>query len=338
MSGMSVSTSNATVTASSSGLAPAATDLTVINILTYAFLCVVTFGIGAAVKVPDLRDVAKCRKKAFIIGLGCQYLVMPAAARLVATLLNMPGPDALGLILLGCCPGGATSNAFSYFAKADMALSVSMTAVSNGLAFATLPLLLALWTRGISSLQAAIPFLEIMGSLLMVLLPAALGIVLRHYRPNAAKYAERLGAVSGGVLILTSTFVGLITNGRTLGVSELFPWTTAVGVCLVAPVGMLSALGAMVLLRTPCCVQRTGGERTPLPVVATVVMETGIQNTVIALAICTLTSAGWSRDAAFRLQLMPIMWGLVVSTEAVVVMLVFRLLIGREEKQVVAQV
>ena len=321
------------VSTNSTGLAPAATDLTVINILTYAFLCIVTFGLASAVTVSEFVTVLKTRKTAFVVGLGSQYLVMPAAARLIATLLDMPDVDALGLILIGCCPGGAMSNAFAYFARADMALSVSMTAVSNGLAFASLPLLLFLWTRGLSdSIQASIPFLEIVGSLLMVLVPAALGVLLRHNNPKWAKRAEKVGAISGGVLVATSTFVGLISNGKSLGYSELFPWKNGFSVCLVAPLGMLFALFAVGLLNTPCCLKLLE-KPTPLPVLATVVMETGIQNTVLALAICTLTSTGWTRDAAFRLQLLPIMWGLFVSTEAVLVMFLFRWLVGRDAKK-----
>ena len=312
------------------GLAPSVTNLTLISILTYIFLCVVTFGIGSAVVLSDLRDVLRCRKVALAIGLGTQYAVMPAAARLVCWLLRMPDIDAIGLILLGCCPGGATSNAFAYFARADMALSVSMTVVSNALAFATVPLLLYIWTQGLdSTLDAPVPFLDIMGSLLMVLVPAAIGISLRYHRPRLARRAEQLGALSGGVLIATSTFAGLIQNRKALGVEELFPWKNAASVCLVAPVGMLCALGATLALNAPGCRRLLRTQPTPLPVLATVVMETGIQNTVLALAIINLMSASWHADVAFRLQLIPIMWGIVVSTEAVFVMFLFRYLIRR---------
>lgn len=69
----------------------AATDLTAINILTYVFLCVVTFGIGSAVDLSHLRTVLRKRKAAFCVGLLAQYLAMPAVARLVAsTVLSMP--------------------------------------------------------------------------------------------------------------------------------------------------------------------------------------------------------------------------------------------------------
>lgn len=319
----------------STNLAPSSSssiNLELITVLTYAFLCVVTFGIGAAVAVPDLLAVLRERKTALAIGLSTQYLVMPAAARLVAGVLAMPDIDAIGLILIGCCPGGATSNAFAYFAKADMALSVSMTAVSNALAFVSLPLLLFVWTQGLDSTSMPpVPFLEIFGSLLMVLVPAALGVALRHYKPPLARRAEQLGALSGAILIATSTFAGLVQNRDALAVQELFPWKNGVSVCFVAPLGMIAAWAVAMLVDTPCCLRLRQAPRMPRAVLATVVMETGIQNTVLALAIVSLMSADWSADASFRLKLIPIMWGIVVSTQAVFVMLAFRCLIQNEK-------
>lgn len=305
-----------------------ATDLTLINILTYTFLCVVIFGIGASVELSALRTIVRERKWPFVVGLLTQYLVMPAAARLVALLLQMPDVDAFGLVLIGCCPGGATSNAFAYFAKADMALSVSMTAVSNALAFVSLPLLLLLWTRDFdASIRATIPFVEIVASLLMVLVPAALGIAIRHFNKRWASRVEKLGAASGAVLILSSACAGLIQNRSTLSRSDLLPWQNVLAVCLVAPLGMLCAVVATLSFNLSCV--RPGCERLPLPAIATVVMETGIQNTVLALAILTYTAKDWTADASFRLQLISIMWGLFVSIEAIGVMALFRCLIQR---------
>jgi hypothetical protein len=179
---------------STGGLSDGSTDLTVINILTYIFLCVVTFGIGSAVHLSSLREVWQQRKLCLLIGLLAQYLIMPAVARLIVVgVMGLPAMDAFGFILIGCCPGGAASNAFAYFAKADMALSVSMTATTNFLAFGTLPLFLFLWTHGLGATVASntIPFLDIFGSLCMVLVPAALGVTLRVKQPTWAASAAR---------------------------------------------------------------------------------------------------------------------------------------------------
>jgi len=357
---------NATFGMTNSTLAASATDLTLINILTYCaspnqkrssnrlaypipcshlcalagFLCIVTFGIGSAVHLGDLRIVWVDRKIGFVIGLSTQYLLMPALARLISKeVLGMPDVDALGLILIGCCPGGATSNAFAYFAKGDMALSVSMTAVSNFLAFGTLPLLLFLWTRGLNvgnGVDAGqIPFLDIFGSLCMVLVPAAFGVALRHRSEKWAARAEKLGAVSGAVLIISSTFAGLIQNSATISDATLVPWKNVVGVALVAPAGMAFAALAVWLFQLPACTAAIGRKPgwLPYPSMVTIVLETGIQNTVLAIAIVTLMTRTWSAGAAFRLQLIPILWGICVSAEAVVIMFVFRYFLTREQRR-----
>ena len=120
-----------------------------INIMTYIFLCSVMFGIGSGVRVGDLKAVMRKRKAAFIVGLVSQYVVVPAAARFVTSVvLHMPDLDGFVIVLVGCCPGGAISNAMTYWSKGDLALSIAMTVVSNTLAFATLPLLLLIWTQG----------------------------------------------------------------------------------------------------------------------------------------------------------------------------------------------
>lgn len=304
-----------------------AADLTAINILTYVFLAVVTFGIGAGVQLSSLRTVAKKYKAAVALGLSAQLLVVPAVARFVSIALDMDDMDAFGIILLGCCPGGAVSNAFAYWANAELALSISMTAISNGLAFGTLPLLLFLWTRGLGTVSYRIPFLEIFGSLMLVLLPAAVGVHVRRVSPRRwGPRAERLGAVGGAVLILSSIFAGVAQNSNTLSDATLLPLKNALAVSVVAPIGMLFALLALRLLR--CFVP------VPLPVAATVVLETGVQNTVLALAIANLATAGpqFSKAESLRLQLLTITWGLVVSAEALVATAIFRHLQARASR------
>ncbi len=311
-------------TTSTAAAGVAAINTTALTVLSYAFLAIVTFGIGSGVRLDDLRAVFRHQKRAFSIGLASQYLIVPAVARGVATALQMPDMDAFGVVLLGCCPGGAVSNAFAYFARGDLALSVSMTAVSNALAFGTMPLLLLIWTRGLHSVEYRIPYAEICYSLLLVLLPAAAGVELRRRSPGKwGPRGERLGAVGGAVLIAASIVAGFAQESTRTSLADpnLFPWRNGVAVALVAPIGMLFASLAVCAMRR--CV------RVPLASVATIVLETGVQNTVIALAICNLSTAGpeFSPVESFRLQLLTIIWGLFVAFEALIVTILFRRLI-----------
>lgn len=301
-------------------------DLDNISILSYAFIGVVMFGIGAGVKLAQLREIRRSRKSAFAVGLMSQYLIVPAAARAIVTWMDLPDMDAFGVLLLGCCPGGAISNAFAYFAKGDLAMSVSMTAVSNLLAFGTLPFLLWAWTLGLDT-RARIPYLQIFGSLLLALVPASMGGVLRHRSELWGRRAEKFGAASGVLIIVGMLAAGLVQNSGTMDDPYLLPWRNAIAVALVAPIGMLFALAAMRLLR------KWQGQPVPLPVLATVVLETGVQNSALALAIANLTTSDtgrYSRADAFRLQFVCILWGIIVGAEALLVVLAFRVLISRE--------
>ena len=315
------------------------------------------FGIGAGVRVNDLKTVIYQRKSAFAVGLLSQYLIVPAASRFITSVvLAMPDIDGFIIVLLGCCPGGAVSNAMAYWSKGDLALSVAMTVVSNTLAFVTLPLLLLIWTQGYSGMAATVPFLEIFFSLLMVLIPAGIGIVLRRNNAKWADRAEKVGGIGGLFLIVASIVAGLASNLATLSDQTLFPWKNIVSVFLVAPIGMCFAFGAISVLqwaqRKGWCLSKGKTKHqtkegvvvvadesddsgiVPLPSVATIVIETGVQNTVLAMAIMTLSFSSTATAPQYlRMQLLIILWGIVVSFEASVAMCIFRFLITKEEKR-----
>jgi predicted Na+-dependent transporter len=335
----------------------------VINILTYVFLCSVMFGIGAGVRLNSLKSVITQRKSAFAVGLLSQYLVVPAAARFVTSVvLQMPDLDGFVVVLIGCCPGGAVSNAMTYWSKGDLALSVAMTVVSNTLAFATLPLLLLIWTQGYEGMAATVPYLEIFYSLLMVLVPASIGIMLRRHNDIWANRAEKIGAAGGLFLIAASIVAGLASNVSTLGNQTLFPWKNIVSVFLVAPIGMMFAFfaisGLQNMQRKGWCLSKdytaeateatnvdpengaidgvsntnaTDDGIVPLPSVATIVIETGVQNTVLAMAIMTLSFSSTANASDYlRMQLLIVLWGIVVSFEASVAVCVFRYFITQK--------
>ena len=338
--------SNSSASTDASTTATQVAGFQLINIMTYVFLCSVMFGIGSGVRIQDLKAVLLKRKAAFAVGLASQYLIVPAAARLVTAVLAMEDLDAFVIVLIGCCPGGAVSNAMTYWSKGDLALSVAMTVVSNLLAFATLPLLLLIWTQGFTGRAATVPYLEIFFSLLMVLIPASIGIYLRQYNAKWADCAEKVGALGGLFLILASIVAGLASNINTLSDSSLIPLTNIASVFLVAPIGMLFAFSAISILQ---CLQKSGqcigstakknGEgqdvTVPLPSMATIVIETGVQNTVLAMAIMTLSfSSTATSHQYFRMQLLVILWGIVVSFEASIVMCIFRYKIMNKTKSI----
>lgn len=172
----------------------------------------------------------------------------------------------------------------------------------------------------------------------MVLVPASLGIWLRRCTDKWADRAEKCGALGGGLLIAASIVAGLVSNFKVLSDATLFPWKNVVSVFLVAPIGMIFALAALLTLQYAqqqgYCFPGKGDARektVPLPVIATIVIETGVQNTVLAMAIATLSlSAAIEATEYLRVQLLIMFWGVVVSFEASCVMLICRYLTGRE--------
>jgi BASS family bile acid:Na+ symporter len=107
------------------------------------FLQVIMFGMGCELSVKDLVTVIK-RPKAIAVGIICHYTIMPAVGFILANVFHFPKEIAAGIILVGCCPSGLASNVMSYLAKANLALSIAVTAVSTLLAPLLTPLLMHL--------------------------------------------------------------------------------------------------------------------------------------------------------------------------------------------------
>ena len=97
---------------------------------TSMFLGIAMFGMGLTIKMGDFQVVFS-RPKEILIGCLAQYTVMPFLAWILAVVLKLPEDLALGVILVGCCPGGTASNVITYIAGGDVALSVGMTIVST---------------------------------------------------------------------------------------------------------------------------------------------------------------------------------------------------------------
>ena len=103
-------------------------------------LGIIMFGMGLTLKAEDFRVVFS-RPRDVLVGCLAQFTVMPGLAYLLTRVFGLEPALAIGVILVGCCPGGTASNVITYLAKGDLALSVGMTAVSTLLAPVLTPLL-----------------------------------------------------------------------------------------------------------------------------------------------------------------------------------------------------
>ena len=154
-----------------------------------AVLAFLMFGIALDTKLEDFRRVMRM-PLAFTVGIVAQFIALPAITY-VLTLLLQPGPSiALGMILVACCPPGNVSNILTHRANGNVALSVSMTAVSNAIAIVAMPLNFAFW-GGIHPTAApllktiALDPLEMLVHILLIIgIPFVLGIWCAHRFPG----------------------------------------------------------------------------------------------------------------------------------------------------------
>ncbi|MFC7375562.1 bile acid:sodium symporter family protein [Brachybacterium sp. GCM10030268] len=139
------------------------------------FLGIIMFAMGLTLTIPDFTLVAR-RPLPILIGILAQFVIMPLVGLGIALLLQLPPELAVGVILVGCAPGGTSSNVIAYLSKADTALSVTMTSISTLLAPVFTPLL-TLWLAGsylpVAAGDMALSIVQI------VLIPVVAGVVIR---------------------------------------------------------------------------------------------------------------------------------------------------------------
>ena len=173
---------------------------TVINYL----LGVVMFGMGLTLNLHDFKIVFS-RPKDVIVGCLAQFTIMPLLAWGLARLFSLDEALALGVVLVGCCPGGTASNVITYLAKGDLALSVGMTGVSTLLA----PLMTPLLTWALAGKSVDVDVAGMLLSILwVVIFPIVIGLIVRWIWPKFTEKAiDYLPAVSTMAIAMIAAIV-----------------------------------------------------------------------------------------------------------------------------------
>jgi len=146
-------------------------------------LGVIMFGMGLTLSPKDFKIVLS-QPKDILIGCLAQFTVMPMLAWLLTLAFSLPKELALGVILVGCCPGGTASNVITYLAKGDLALSVGMTACSTLLAPLLTPLLVLLIAGTMVDVDTVGMLLSIV---YVVIAPIIVGLLCQHFLPQLTK-------------------------------------------------------------------------------------------------------------------------------------------------------
>lgn len=277
-----------------------------------AMMMVIMLGMGASLTWRDFL-IAFRKPKGVLVGLVCQYGIMPLLGFLLAQALGLPPAVAVGLVLMGCMPGGTTSNIFAYFSKAVLALSIMMTSVSTLVALGMVPTTLAFYS-GLAGYSGdyTIPASNVAQVLVVLLVPTLIGMVLRKVNPNTGATLELLGGIMGIAVILFLVVTWIPRNHQLLLDTPASVYIAAIGLGLA---GMALGYGLARLFKQDANRSRT------------IALETGIQNGPLAILIVTLSITGPSQQDVL---LIPVLYSLFIVISSSVVTVFFRRASQRE--------
>ncbi len=239
---------------------------------TTIFLGVAMFGMGLTIRAEDFR-VVFTRPKELFAGCVLQYTVMPLTAFVLAKLFHLPADLALGVILVGCCPGGTASNVITYVAGGDVPLSVGMTIVSTIAAPICTPVLVYLLAGSWVSVSLATMMMSVVK---VVLVPVLAGILIYRIFP------KQIDAIRELLPLVSVVAIVMIISGIVASNAEKILTCGALVMIIVAihnVVGLLLGTGAAKALKLD--------EKK----VTAIGIEVGMQNSGLAISLATANFA-----------------------------------------------
>ena len=237
-------------------------------------LGVIMFGMGLTLKPEDFRVVFS-RPKDVLVGCLAQFTVMPLLAFALTRIFKLEEALAIGVILVGCCPGGTASNVITFLAKGDLALSVGMTATSTILAPVLTPLLV--WMLAGETVDV-----DVVGMLLsilwVVILPIVLGLVVKRIWPRTTERATGYLPALSTLAICVIVLIVIAANAHKLLAGG---WIILLVVVLHNVCGLAAGYLIGLLLHLSPAKRRA------------VSVEVGMQNSGLASSLATLHFAAY---------------------------------------------
>jgi len=247
-------------------------------------LMLIMLGMGLTLKTADIAALKKAGTP-LLIGVMLQYLIMPLTAWMLAVLFGLPKMVAIGLILVGCCPGGTASNVVAWLARGDVALSVAMTTTSTLLA----PVMTPFWIWLMASAWLPVDPLALLVSVAkIVLLPVTAGIAIRHFwRPPVWVLDGVLPLIA---MLAIAWIVSVVVGLNADHIAEISV-KLMLAVVLLNLIGLGMGGSIATLLNQPARRSRT------------VAIEVGMQNSglAVALALTSFAPAAALAGAMFSL-------------------------------------
>lgn len=239
---------------------------------TSLFLGIAMFGMGLTIRTEDFRVVFS-RPKEIITGCIAQYTVMPLSAWLLSVLMGLEPDLAIGVILVGCCPGGTASNVITYIAGGDVALSVGMTIASTLIAPVMTPCLVYV----LGGMWVEVSFLSMVLSVVkVILIPVLLGILLNCLlNRQVEKIKDLLPLVS--VIAIVMIISGIVASNREKLLTS--------GVLVLGVVILHNFLGMMLGLLIARLL------KIPYAKATAIAIEVGMQNSGLAVSLASANFA-----------------------------------------------
>lgn len=245
-------------------------DSVLTSVLLPIALAIIMLGLGLTLTVADFTRVLRM-PRAVLVALGTQVLLLPAICFGLVKLFDLAPALAVGMMLLVASPGGTTANLFSHLAGGDVALNVTLTAVNSVLAVITLPIVVNLsLNHFLGDGQIGLQPAKMLQVFAIVLIPVALGMLLRNKRPA---FAERMArpVKLGSILVLVLVIFAAIYSER----ANFLDYIAAVGLVAL----LLNVLSLALGYAVPKLAKL--GERQSIACS----MEIGIHNATLALTI-----------------------------------------------------
>jgi bile acid:Na+ symporter, BASS family len=256
----------------------------------------------------------------FVIMLGMGASLTPRDFTLA--IKPVSDPVKIGIVIMGCMPGGTTSNIFTYFSRGNLALSVLMTVNSTVVGVVAIPLLILASVKVLATagaLSIVVPTQNIIVTLILLLVPVAIGMMIRRWNANVGALVELMGSALGIAFILLLLLSWVPRNWQFLMGTPIAVFASAIGLGVL---GFLFGYGFSKLLKLHPRNART------------VALETGIQNGPLAIAIVAFTFVGPLAPIQQQVMAIPALYSLFIVISSTLLTLWFRRANAAEEQKI----
>ncbi len=238
-------------------------------------LMIIMLGMGLSLVKQDFKNVILF-PKAILLGLANQIVMLPIIGFLIVNIFDLEPEIAIGFMILAACPGGATSNLISFMAKADLALSVSLTAISSLITVITIPLIAnfsILHFTGKNKIVNLSIIETIAQIFVIVVIPVLIGMIIKHYKPKFALKMDKTVRIAS-TIIFALVIIGLVVKER----NNIIPYSLKAGLPAIL-LNVLTILFGYFSAKIFSLKKKQA---------LTIAIESGIQNGALAITIAVL--------------------------------------------------